>query len=236
MQSGITGTVPSILLPFSTTISNLLFTASRELHLAFNNLVSTPSQRGLLASIQGETLVPKDAIPSNSPSFLDDLALLSPLILPNVPSYIILRLENAPDGFVAVTYVPDAAPVRQKTLFASTRLTLVRELGTERFRETLFVTEKRELEREGWERYEQSKGVAAPLTEEEEVLKGVKNAEAEARGGTGAKRAHFGTGASLGIEPEVRRTLEVLREGSGDNLVQLVTESNMQWKVKENGY
>lgn len=84
------------------------------------------------------------------------------------------------------------------------------------------MTEKRELEREGWERHEQSKRVAAPLTEEEEVLKGVKDAEAEARGGTGAKRAQFGTGASLGIEEEVRRILEVFREGSGDNLVQLV--------------
>lgn len=220
MQSGITGTYLRI--HFSIRNSNIHLTASQELHSAFNSLVSNPSQRGLLASIQGETLVPKDTIPSSSPSFLDDLALLSPLILPAVPSYIILRLENAPDGFVAITYVPDAAPVRQKMLFASTRLTLVRELGTERFRETLFVTEKRELEREGWERHEQSKGVAAPLTEEEEVLKGVKVAEAEARGGTGAKRSQYGTGANLGIEREVRRTLEVLGEGSGDNLVQLV--------------
>ncbi|MCJ1465639.1 Twinfilin-1 [Pseudocyphellaria aurata] len=195
--------------------------ASQELHSAFNSLVSTPSQRGLLASIQGETLVPKETIPSNSPSFLDDLAFLSPLILPTVPVYLILRLEHAPDGFVAITYVPDAAPVRQKTLFASTRLTLVRELGTERFRETLFVTEKRELEREGWERHEQSKRVAAPLTEEEERLKGVKDAEAEARGGSGGKRAQFGTGASLKIDGEVRRLLEDLRQGSGDNLVQL---------------
>lgn len=84
------------------------------------------------------------------------------------------------------------------------------------------MTEKRELEREGWERYEQSKRVAAPLTEEEEVLKEVKDAEAEARGGTGAKRAQFGKGASLEIEGDVRRALEDLREGGGDNLVQLV--------------
>lgn len=84
------------------------------------------------------------------------------------------------------------------------------------------MTEKRELEREGWERHEQSKGVAAPLTEEEEVLKGVKDAEATARAGTGAKRAQFGTGASLAIGEEARRTLKVLGGGSGDNLVQLV--------------
>lgn len=93
------------------------------------------------------------------------------------------------------------------------------------------MTEKRELEREGWERHEQSKGVAAPLTEEEEVLKGVKDAEAAARAGTGAVRAQFGTGASLGIEEEARRTLEVLGGGSGDNLVQL--KINVQSEVIE---
>lgn len=94
------------------------------------------------------------------------------------------------------------------------------------------MTEKRELSREGWERHEQSKRVAAPLTEEEEVLKGVKDAEAEARVGTGGKRAQFGTGASLKIDGEVRRQLEDLRQGGGDNLVQLVRSLSMQRKDK----
>lgn len=51
---------------------------------------------------------------------------------------------------MAATYVPDTAQVRQKMLFASTRLTLVRELGAERFRETIFVTSKDELTAEGF--------------------------------------------------------------------------------------
>lgn len=83
------------------------------------------------------------------------------------------------------------------------------------------MTEKRELEREGWERHERSKEVAAPLTEEEEVLRGVKEAEAETRGGTGGRKSQFGSGVSLEIEGEARRALEGFR-GEGDNLVQLV--------------
>ena len=83
------------------------------------------------------------------------------------------------------------------------------------------MTEKRELEREGWERHERSKGVAAPLTEEEELLKGVKEAEAETRGGTGGKKSQFGSGVNLGIEVHARRALEGFQSGE-DNLVQLV--------------
>jgi twinfilin-like protein len=71
-------------------------------------------------------------------------------------AYVILRrYPDAPDGYVAVTYVPDTAKVRQKMLFASTRLTLVRELGPERFRETLFATSKEELTAEGFKRHDQ---------------------------------------------------------------------------------
>jgi len=42
---------------------------------------------------------------------------------------------------VAITYVPDKAPVRQKMLYASTRLTLTRELG-----EFLFVCQRDSLD------------------------------------------------------------------------------------------
>jgi twinfilin-like protein len=42
--------------------------------------------------------------------------------------------------------VPNAAPVRQKMLFASTRLTLVRELGGEHFPESIFTTEASQRE------------------------------------------------------------------------------------------
>lgn len=197
--------------------------ASEELRSAFNKLVSNPSQRGLLASIQDEALIPGEKVPSSSSSFLEDLSNLSPLLLPSTPAYILLRLENAPDGFIAITYVPDTAPVRQKMLFASTRLTLVKELGGERFRETLFVTELKELDRQGWEKHERSKKLAAPLTEEEETLRGVKEAEAQTQAGTAGKKMHFGSGPSLGIEGRARISLEGLRDaGPNYNLVQLV--------------
>lgn len=214
-------------LPVSPTILKLplnlsLLSASSDLHTAFQDLVSTPSQRGLLVTISNESLLPLQTLTSSSPSFLDDLSLLTPHLKSTTPLYILLRLyaERA-DGFVAITYVPDAAPVRQKTLFASTRLALVRELGPERFCESLFVTERAELEPDGWERYERSRGVEAPLTGEEQVLKSVKEAEAEERGGMEGRRLEVGGRIKVGMESEVKAALEGLTVG-GDNLVQLV--------------
>ena len=67
--------------------------------------------------------------------FSSDLSQVSSLLSPTSARYVLLKIAHGEsDGFVAVTYVPNGAPVREKMLFASTRLTLVRELGIERFR------------------------------------------------------------------------------------------------------
>ena len=183
---------------------------------------SFPAQRGLVAGIEDEKLVPLDTINATSNDFFQDLSSVEPLIKEKEAAYIILRrYQNAPDGFVAVTYVPDAANVRQKMLFASTRLTLVRELGTERFRESIFATTKQELTAEGWRKHDASGDLKAPLTEEERTLQSVKDAEAETSQGTTFRRAHISDHFSLPIAEDASQALKALR-GGGDNLVQLV--------------
>ena len=198
-------------------------TASQELQDTFNTLVSSfPSQRGLIAGIKNEQLVPIHIVTSSSNDFFDDLVSLDDFVKDNEAAYIILRrYQNAPDGFVAVTYVPETANVRQKMLFASTRLTLVRELGTERFRETLFATTKQELTAEGWRKHDRSGELKAPLTNEEQTLQDVKKAEAEASRGTGARSSHVSSGVSFPMSEDARRALQGLMSAS-ENLVQLV--------------
>lgn len=196
---------------------------SKELQDAFNELVSNPAQRGIIATIESESITPVQTLPASSPEFFSDLPSFTPLLSDKQAAYIVLRrYQNAPDGYVAVTFVPDAAPVRQKMLFASTRLTLVKELGNERFRESLFVTELKELEREGWEKHDASGALKAPLTEEEETLQGVKDAEAQARGGTEGRRLETGGTLSMAISDEARDALSGLREQEGGKLVQVV--------------
>lgn len=107
-------------------------------------------------------------------------------------------------------------------LFASTRLTLVRELGIERFRQTIFATEKRELTAEGWAKHEAHEKLDAPLTEEESGLKGVKEAEAIESQGTGARRGHVTSRVNVKTGDGVLEALGSLNEeGCKGTLVQL---------------
>jgi twinfilin len=198
--------------------------ASQELHTAFNTLVSSENQRGLLCTITKESLTPLTVLSPATSSFSNDLSLLAPHLQPNVALYIILRRypssESAP--FVAVTYVPDSAPVRQKMLFASTRLTLVRELGIERFRETIFATTKEELTPQGFEKHDKHVTLEAPLTEEEQTLGDVKRKEAEEGRGMNERRSHVSSGVSMPITDEALQALRGLAGEGGSDLVQLV--------------
>ncbi|KAL8672075.1 MAG: hypothetical protein Q9168_003435, partial [Polycauliona sp. 1 TL-2023] len=111
--------------------------ASPSLHSDFRSFLTTPSLFALLITITSERLEPLLTIPSSSSDFLTSLQTLTPHLLPNRALYILLRRHPSPHPcpLICITYVPDAAPVRQKTLFASTRLTLIRELGPEMFGE-----------------------------------------------------------------------------------------------------
>ena len=90
-------------------------------------------------------------------------------------------------------------------LFASTRLTLVRELGLERFKETVFVTTKEELTPAGWERHEKHTELAAPLTEEERANVQLREAEAAESGGTGVRKGHYTAAEQGGSKLAIKR-------------------------------
>ena len=138
---------------------------SRELHEAFNELDSSPGLRGILAGIENEQMIPLQSISSTSDDFLSDLGRLSSLLEDDQAAYVILRrFPDHHDPFIVVTYVPDTANVRQKMLFASSRLTLVRELGSDRFRETIFATEKADLSAHGFQQHDRHESqYASPL-------------------------------------------------------------------------
>lgn len=202
----------------------LTATASQELKSALGSLLVSSQQRGLLARIDRETIVPGAAIASNAATFVDDLANLDTHVQPNEALYILLRradsLASADKSLVAVTYVPNAAPVRQKMLFASTRLTLVRELGGEHFAESILATEPGELTAAGWAKHVQHTQSASPLTAEEQSLQNIREAEAlESRGTRGHSLAQGGR-LALKAEGGIGEALRKLGQG-GDNLVQL---------------
>lgn len=223
MQSGISGTRPSIQPLSSPTHTSA---ASQELHAALQTLLTDSSQRGLLATIQNEQIQPSATIPSASSSFSSDLQNLAPHINPNTALYILLRqsdsLSSSNKSLIAITYVPNAAPVRQKTLFASTRLTLLRELGSEHFAESVFCTEPDELTAAGWEKHVAHTGAGNPLTAEEQSLQDIKEAEALESGGTQGKSLVQGGRLAVRADGDIAAALQRLADASSsNNLVQL---------------
>lgn len=162
--------------------------------------------------------------PSSPASFADNITnLLLPSITDTDPLYILLKRHDTVPKLVAVSYVPDTAKVRQKMLFASTRLTLVRELGREHFRETIFTTTKDELTPDGFLKHDKHEQLEAPLTEEERSLQGVKNAEAEEGSrGTGTREIHLSQTMNMPVQEDALAALKDLST-EGKNLVMLVS-------------
>lgn len=169
--------------------------------------------------------MPGASIPSTSSSFLSDLSNLSSHVQPNAALYILLRradsLDSPDKSLVAVTYVPNSAPVRQKMLFASTRLTLVRELGGEHFPESIFCTEADELTASGWEKHVKHTESDNPLTQEERDLQGIKEAEALESRGTQGQSLVQGGRIAIRADSDISASLQALGQGGAENLVQL---------------
>ena len=196
--------------------------ASKELHAAFQLLIESPDQRGLVCTIANEALTPV-AVLEPATSFNDDLALLTPHVQATVARYFILRLPEPTTSapFVAITYVPDAAPVRSKMLFAATRLALVRELGSEKFKETRFATSADELTPDGFQKYDQHVKLAPPLSEMEKSLAAVKRSEAESRGSR-VRQSPVGAAVPISASTAALQVLQRLAEsGTNENFVQL---------------
>lgn len=188
--------------------------------------MSSPSKRGLLVTINKEALTPVTLLDSQSSSFNDDLSTLKSYLEPKTALYIILRRydDSSPAPFIAITYVPDAAPVRQKMLFSSTQNTLVRELGIEHFRgKTIFASMPEELTKEGFAKHDKHVALENPLTEEERTLGEVKRQEAEEGRGAGERKRIGGAGLSMAVTDEALAALRTLSGDGGESeLVQLV--------------
>ncbi|KAI1809929.1 actin depolymerizing protein [Poronia punctata] len=202
--------------------------ASEELVSKFGQLLSDDSQFGLLVTISSESLTPLATLSRSSSDFNGNLDQLKPYLKPDEPIYALLRRYDTVPHLVAVTYVPDTAKVRQKMLFASTRLTLVRELGSEHFRETIFATTAQELTPGGFEKHDAHAKQDAPLTEEERSLGEVKRAEAEAGSGTGVRDIHLSSNMSMPVQNDAVEALRQLGQGGGRVIVMLKINSQSE--------
>lgn len=186
-------------------------------------MLESPDTFGLIVTIENESLVPVTTLPAKSSSFAENLAGLKGHLKPDAALYIILRRFDSAPHFLAITYVPDSARVRQKMLFASTRLNFVRELGSEHFRETILVTTPEELSEKGFQKHDAHSKLDAPLTEEERSLGEVKKAEQEAGTGTGVREIHLSKSMAMPVTEEAIAAMKEVGQEGGRVVTMLVS-------------
>ncbi|KIJ17140.1 hypothetical protein PAXINDRAFT_167919 [Paxillus involutus ATCC 200175] len=210
---------------------------SEEMTQAFSAAVETKNIRFIKVTIQNESLVPVTSV-EVAGSLDDDLALLQDHLEDNVPCYILARLDDPPSEWLAISYVPDAATVRAKMLYASTRNSLTKSLGSTVFTDSLFATSKSDVTPDAYAAHKRHQAAPNPLSAREKEMADIKAAEREAGAtyeGSRARQNHLGN-QEVGYEwPEqAEDAVRELRAGEGSRLVVLQIDESEQIVLNHN--
>ncbi|TFK76569.1 actin depolymerizing protein [Pluteus cervinus] len=195
---------------------------SSDLSAKFAAAVDSSSTRFLKIIIDNETLVHDRSIAAQSSSLQADLVLLQdPAVLQdNDPAYILARLDNLTTDWLVIYYMPDTAKVRDKMLYASSRSSLLKSLGSTLFTESIFATSKLDLTPEAYAAHKRHQAAPLPLSSREKELFDLR--AAESRGtyeGSRARASHVGAGVGLQWSDEVVNAVRELIIGSGSSIV-----------------
>ncbi|KAK9323783.1 hypothetical protein V1517DRAFT_306771 [Lipomyces orientalis] len=208
--------------------------ASAALLDAYRAFTIDDGARTMLVKIENESLEPGEIIKAEA-GYFDDAALLAPYVTDTEPLYILYRTDRpttastAATGLVLISYIPDAAPVRRKMLFASTRNTLVRELGGDRITASFFTTDKREITPDGLRKFAEHDKVSQPLTDEERALRSVREVEAtEGFAGTTTRKSHVSSGLAFPISQAAATGLAGLNGAARGEYNLVVLEIDVQ--------
>ncbi|KZT11309.1 actin depolymerizing protein [Laetiporus sulphureus 93-53] len=195
---------------------------SSELSTAFSDAVGSGNVRFLKISIRNESLVPDESI-APSGTLEEDLNQLSGLLEDNIPAYVLVRLDDPPSEWLAIYYVPDSAKVRDKMLYAATRTTLAKSLGSAHFTDSLFATSKDDISADAYAKHKQHLAAPKPMSAREKEMEAVKAAEREAGAGgyegSRARQNHIGQGVGLKWHEEAENAVRELGLGDGSALV-----------------
>ncbi|CAI5757684.1 unnamed protein product [Candida verbasci] len=116
-------------------------------------------------------LIPDENYKSNSNDIFGNLKSYIKNEYPQ-PGYIIVVMDSIQ---YFISFIPDNAPIKQKMLYASTKNTILNNLGSNNFTKKLNFTELDELNLGSLE----DDGVSAPLNDDEKILKDMNNMELE---------------------------------------------------------
>jgi len=109
-------------------------------------------------------------------------------------------------------------------LYASTRSSLLKALGSSLFTDNLFATSKDDLTPEGYSSHRRHMAAPKPLSAREREVAGVRAAETDGTyEGSRARASHVGSGISLRWSQDAEDAIKQLGEGDSNVLVVLVS-------------
>nr|CAG8443561.1 2866_t:CDS:10 [Entrophospora candida] len=150
---------------------------SEELGELFANAVAKGDLRIIRVSIINESLVPNGTREIKS-DWKSDFSEIAEFLEEEVPCFILYRLDSKSSSgdyeWLFAAYVPDHSKVRNKMLYAATRATLTKELGNNRFVDSMYGTSMSEFTLEGYEQHKKHQNADAPLTQREKELAEIK--------------------------------------------------------------
>ncbi|CAI2172299.1 16211_t:CDS:2 [Funneliformis geosporum] len=202
---------------------------SQELADVFAKAVSENNLRLIRISIINESLVP-NGTKDTAKNWESDFAVVSEFLEEKTPCYIFYRLDSKSSTgdyeWIFMTYVPDISKVRDKMLYASTRATLLKELGDSRFVDSVYGSTAAEFSLDGYQKHKKHKEADAPLTEREKELAEVKSAEANVS--YSARKSHA-AGISFPMSDEAIQAIQgLLQPDSTNNFVKLFLDTKKE--------
>jgi len=202
---------------------------SAELTGAFSRAVDSKSTaRFIKVVISNESLVPAATIPPSG-TFQQDLDKLVDILEDNIPAYILARTDKPDSEWLAIFYVPDTSKVRDKMLYASTRNSITKSLGSTHFTDSIFATSKNDVTGDAYARHLRSLAAPKPMSQREKELAEMAEAErqaADAYQGSNARKSHL-SGAVVGFiwSPEVEEALKQLAVEESSKLLVVTVET-----------
>ncbi|KAG0705296.1 actin depolymerizing protein [Suillus ampliporus] len=203
---------------------------SPELTKAFSDAVETKNIRFIKVIIRDESLVSVASLPVTE-SLGEDLVQLQEYLEDKEPCYILARLDDPPSEWLAISYVPDFANVRDKMLYASTRGSLTKSLGSTVFTDSLFATSKADVTSEAYEAHKRHQAAPKPLSAREQEMADIKAAEREAGNGyegSNARKNHIGQRVGLSWSSEAENAVKGLGSRDDGRIVILKIEPSTE--------
>ncbi|KAG6894860.1 hypothetical protein C0992_004273 [Termitomyces sp. T32_za158] len=186
-------------------------------------LLSPQNPRFVKVSIRNEQPV-HDLTISAVASLQEDLALLPDVLEDNVPAYIFAKVS--PSDWTAISYVPDSANVRDKMLYASFRVPLLRALGSALFTDSIFATSKADLTPEAYAAHRRHIDAPQPLSAREQEMADVRAAEGGGvYQGSRARVNHIGSGVGFAWSQDLQDTVKQLAQAEQGAIVVIVCTS-----------